>query len=539
MGAVGQRGKPRNTSRHDWGTGVVAGFCVLAVAFVVWVFTHHGAGKSADLIGDGAFLPINLAAALLAVRAARRHGTDAASRRAWMRIGAAFASWWLGDCLWFYFEVIKHTQPSPSVADIGYLAFYPLLFWGLVSLPAARRQKGDLTKLLLDASTVLVGTALLVWYLVVGTIVHHAGVTLGETVLNVAYPAGDLMLIFGLAVVLVRRPSASFAPAMRILVAAVALFVVADVAYTHMSLTGSYTSGSWPDAFWMVAQVLLLFAAQRQYLAARQVDETPLAAVVPRVIPVPSVSKLPYFGIVLGYGLLVTVGWREAVYPLGDLLFGSVILTGLVVTRQVGALRENVRLLTEMHELAITDSLTGLHTRRSFADAAAAEMEDAAERSMAVIMIDVDHFKLINDTYGHTAGDTVLQEAAVRCRGVLRAGDVLARYGGDEMVALLPGSDAHVALIIADRIRRELSGRAIETPYGPVNVTLSIGVAAGTHTSTEELLRRADVALYDAKDAGRDCARAFALQVSEPAPRPPVAGDSYETPLTPTNAPIA
>jgi len=510
---------------RDWGTWLTGVLVAFAAVFVGWVFLHHGSGRRADVIGDAAFLPINLAAALLAVRAARQHRRDDASRRAWMRIGSAYLAWWLGDCLWFYFEVIKHTAPSPSLADIGYLSFYLLLFWGLVSLPSDNRRRPERTKLLLDASTVLVGAALVVWYLVVGPIVHGGHTSLTTTLLSVAYPAGDLVVIFGIALVLIRNPGASFAPAMRVLILAAALFVVADVAYTHLSLNDQYNSGDWPDAFWMVAQVLMVVAAQRHFLAVRNRSEDSTVVQQARSFVIPPTSTVPYLAMAGGYGLLVVVGLRQAVYPLGDLLLGAVVLTGLVVTRQVGALRENVRLLREMHTLAITDSLTGLHTRRSFVDVAAAEVEAAADRSMAVIMIDIDHFKVINDTYGHAAGDAVLQEAASRCRSVLRAGDVLARYGGDEMVALLPGADAAMASAIAERIRTEVASSRVETQFGPVPVSLSLGVAAGVHTGMEELLRRADVALYDAKQSGRDCARTFTLR-------------DYTVP-TPTNAPIA
>jgi len=528
---VGGKGETRQVApTKDWGTWVSGLLVAFAAVFVAWVFVHHGAGRRADVIGDAAFVPINLAAAVLAARAARQHRGDRASRRAWFLIGGAYLSWWLGDCLWFYFEVMKHSAPSPSLADIGYLSFYPLLFSGLVSLPTNARRRTDRTKLVLDAGTVLVGAALVVWYLVVGRIVHEGHTAVTTTLLAVAYPAGDLVVIFGIAVALIRRPGAHFAAAMRVLILSALLFVVADVAYTHLSLTDRYHSGDWPDAFWMVAQVLMVVAAQRHYLAVRNGGEDAASASEATrngaSSPVPATSNLPYLAIAGGYGLLLVVGLRQAVYPLGDLLIGSVVLTALVVTRQVGALRENVRLLREMHELATTDSLTGLHTRRSFVDVAAAEVQAAADRSMAVIMLDVDHFKVINDTYGHAAGDAVLQEAAARCRRVLRGGDVLARYGGDEMVALLPGADIAVAATIAERIRCEISDTRVDTQFGPVAVSLSLGVAAGVHTGMEELLRRADVALYDAKQSGRDCARIFALAAN------------YDTVLTPTSAPI-
>src|ERR1041385_6445223 len=170
----------------DWGDWFVAAFAVFATVFVGWVFLHRSP-QHGDLISDLAFVPVNLSAAVLAFRVTRHPRLDRATRHAWARIGAAYLCWWVGDCIWFWFEVVRHIDPSPSIADVFYLSFYVVLAWGLLGLPSGPRTRGDWHKLALDSATVLVGSALLVWYFVAGRLVH-AGHTPGlETVLNLAY----------------------------------------------------------------------------------------------------------------------------------------------------------------------------------------------------------------------------------------------------------------------------------------------------------------------------------------------------------------
>jgi two-component system cell cycle response regulator len=126
---------------------------------------------------------------------------------------------------------------------------------------------------------------------------------------------------------------------------------------------------------------------------------------------------------------------------------------------------------------------------------------------VAVIMLDLDHFKRINDTFGHVAGDEVLRETARRMKATVRVYDTVGRYGGEEFIVVLPGADALVASRVAQRLRVQLSAGGMRTPEGEVPVTASLGVAAceaGAMVSPEELIRRADGALYRAKTSGRD-----------------------------------
>jgi two-component system cell cycle response regulator len=160
--------------------------------------------------------------------------------------------------------------------------------------------------------------------------------------------------------------------------------------------------------------------------------------------------------------------------------------------------------------LALTDSLTGLHNRRylNMHLAALAERASKSGKPLAALMVDIDRFKLVNDTYGHAVGDELLRAVANRLSQHLRGFDTVARWGGEEFVIVMPETDGAVAASVADRLRRKVAGArvAVSAPVAELAVTVSIGVAAtgpGVN-SPEDLLRAADAALYEAKRTGRN-----------------------------------
>jgi two-component system cell cycle response regulator len=130
-----------------------------------------------------------------------------------------------------------------------------------------------------------------------------------------------------------------------------------------------------------------------------------------------------------------------------------------------------------------------------------------AEAPLGVLMLDLDHFKAVNDTYGHLVGDRVLRAVAHACRRVLREGDVLVRYGGEEFLVLLPGAGVADVTQIGERIRRAVGETSVVEGDGRVAVTVSLGGTIyrdNVTTSSEQLVAQADAALYEAKAAGRD-----------------------------------
>lgn len=164
--------------------------------------------------------------------------------------------------------------------------------------------------------------------------------------------------------------------------------------------------------------------------------------------------------------------------------------------------------LNEMERLAKTDGLTGLLNRRSLLEIAEQEFARAQRynRSLSVLILDIDHFKRINDTYGHPIGDVVIQTVASILNETLREADSVGRYGGEEFVVVLPETTLEQASEVAERIRDQVAKKLISNDFRNLQVTISIGISAlktETHT-IDEMLQRADKALYQAKSNGRN-----------------------------------
>jgi diguanylate cyclase (GGDEF)-like protein/PAS domain S-box-containing protein len=179
-----------------------------------------------------------------------------------------------------------------------------------------------------------------------------------------------------------------------------------------------------------------------------------------------------------------------------------------VFANQAAIAIENARLFEQVQRLAVTDPLTNLHNRRYFFEVAHREMERARryQSPLSLIMIDIDHFKEVNDTHGHLIGDIVLRQIADRLRGQLREIDVLCRYGGEEFVIMLPDTALDAAYQVSERLRQAIVEKPIGAEEYLVQVTTSLGVAfmSDECKQIDDLIRYADQALYQAKSAGRN-----------------------------------
>ncbi|MCW2244615.1 diguanylate cyclase (GGDEF)-like protein [Azospirillum fermentarium] len=170
--------------------------------------------------------------------------------------------------------------------------------------------------------------------------------------------------------------------------------------------------------------------------------------------------------------------------------------------------RELAEANASLERLATTDALTGVWNRRHIMDLAVAEVARARRygRPLSVLLLDLDHFKRVNDTYGHAAGDRTLRAVVARARGALRTTDCLGRCGGEEFLILLPETAPEEARMVAERVRTAIAAGPMDFDGHSFALSASIGVAAWQEgeSSVEQALRRADAALYDAKNAGRN-----------------------------------
>ena len=206
-------------------------------------------------------------------------------------------------------------------------------------------------------------------------------------------------------------------------------------------------------------------------------------------------------------------GVLTAINQAGDAEFGRHdLILHEAMANQAAIAIENARLFEEVQRLAVTDDLTGLKNRRGFFEVARRELERATRtgRPLSALMLDIDGFKRVNDTYGHAVGDEVLRHLAERCRRAVRDIDLVGRYGGEEFAVLLPETDLKTALDVAERVRSSIGDTPFDTEVGPLPIRVSVGLALlddDSEQTVESLLDRADTAMYLVKQAGGDDVR--------------------------------
>jgi diguanylate cyclase (GGDEF)-like protein len=401
-----------------------------------------------------------------------------AERATWLFLGVGVllhGGGWLVD-----FVAYDGAAPMPSWSDplwLGaYLGFYP----GVVLLGRerfARRGVGMWLDGLLGGLALGAVTAATALQASLSNL-DAAG---SAAVTGAAYPLADIALLTFLATMFAGsswRPSASGLA----LVAGLLVLVGVDTTYAVDSANDGWLAGGVYDPLWCLAMLVLAAAA---WLPARR---APVVATTRRSLIFPSAFAAVAVG-VLVYGQTVRLN------PVAVALAVLALLT--VMVRMALLLRETATLAVS-RKLSLTDDLTGLANRRSFT----AEVEGAVadERPSALLMIDLDQFKELNDTLGHHVGDELLRGVGPRLSAAVGAGDVVARLGGDEFGVLLKDTDADAAAAIAARLRTTL-GR----PYALAGISLHVGASIGIAAFPEHaqdagtLLRHADVAMYEAK----------------------------------------
>lgn len=240
------------------------------------------------------------------------------------------------------------------------------------------------------------------------------------------------------------------------------------------------------------------------------VVETSRADGVERVYVSRQVANFPLV-LVMGTSIpTLFADWNQRALVTGLLALAICALIALTVGALGDALSRSEEMEAQLETLAVTDSLTGLPNRRAFDFMIDTELRRARrdKRELSLLMVDADHFKRVNDTHGHAAGDIVLRQIARQIQGAIRRpGDVATRYGGEEFVVILPATPLKGAERIAELVRAAIAGATFIIQGGTrVNVTVSVGVTSATpDDSPVDIVRRADDALYQAKGNGRNC----------------------------------
>ncbi|UQX86967.1 EAL domain-containing protein [Jatrophihabitans telluris] len=397
----------------------------------------------------------------------------------WLAIGiTAFA---FGNVALVLAEAHHTSLDVPSTADIGYLAFYPAVLATLV-LAARRELRAARRGIWLDSIVGGFGAAAAVAVLL-GPAFSVSDQSIAGTLVSLSFPLLDLALVF-VVVAIAALKRFRLSPSWMALMAGFAVFACADVIYDRSIASGSYHLGTPLDATWAIGLTLTTLWATR-----RPAERAPATAQ-------PTVLAVPAIAIALSLGVLIT-GTITAVPMVAVALAAlTVVLTGVRTQLAFG----HQWRLGELRRQAGTDDLTGLANRRAFYAQAARQL--AVSPRSALLLLDLDKFKEVNDSLGHHIGDRLLVGLGARLATLLRDYDLLARLGGDEFALLLTDVDQAQAEAAASRIHAELAAPfALNDIMIATDVSIGIALAPEHGMEVSGLLRRADIAMYKAKRA--------------------------------------
>ncbi|WP_051972994.1 bifunctional diguanylate cyclase/phosphodiesterase [Cryobacterium sp. MLB-32] len=474
---------PQRLPRLRAGMNIIMGIVVLAYVVGLGV---SGEGFNPFVDGLLGFLVVAVPVVVCWLAVVR-----AEIRRAHVVLAAAaVTSFAVGETIFLTFAAMGRTVPIPSPADLGYLAFYPLMLAALV-LPIIRQWKQTSWPVILDGAVGSLGSAAILAVVlnpILGGALESA-VSL-STAVAVAYPMFDLLLVAAFVGIGASQGSA-VGRRWSLLVLGLVVFAATDISYALLELQGQYIVGGSLDAGWAVGLALIALWIEE---AARPGSERSFS-----VWAIPS-QTVPAIATVAALAVLVLAS-QTWVSPVAVALAAVTLMLAAVPL----VFRQRIR-LAAMNLQSRTDDLTGLRNRRALYADVPVRLARNGRRRSALLVLDLDRFKDVNDTLGHDCGDELLVMVAARLTGHLRPSDLLARLGGDEFAIHVADSGVEQATSVAVKL-----GRVLADPFVLQGVTVQIGASIGIAVYPEQggtlnvLMRKADTAMYRAKASRSGC----------------------------------
>ncbi|HEY5006065.1 MAG TPA: diguanylate cyclase, partial [Ktedonobacteraceae bacterium] len=433
-------------------------------------------------------------------------------QRRWMGaslfLGLSILAYVVGQGIWSFNQLIVHQTPFPSSADVAFLAGYPLQLLGVLLISTRPLPRISRLRVSLDAIMMMTAIMTFSWYFVLGPTLLQGSTSLLAKLVGTAYPCGDLILLLCVFLLWARQEGSVLRLVLLLLSLGLLTLVLADSIYDYQNLQGSFAIGGLLDPLWSLG----FQGIGLSMLALRRVPKLSLAVSSQSVQSLWQ-TLLPY-AFIPALSLLFLYIWRTPgnnAFETG-VYVGTALLIGLVLVRQVVAIRElhtlyvnNDALASANRQLEVQathDTLTGLPNRNLLQRRLEQALHLARKSSIpaALLLLDLDRFKEVNDTLGHDIGDLLLQEIGPRLLTYLRPSDLLTRLGGDEFAIMLPATDAAAAIQAAQTLLEALAIPFLIGEYA-FDIEGSIGIALTPEFGFESttLLRCADVAMYAAK----------------------------------------
>jgi two-component system cell cycle response regulator len=474
------------------------GLAVLLLGGTVVVALHDwlGLGDGLDFaISEALYDAVVLGAGVACLVRASDYRRE---RAAWLWIGAAILSWGAAEVYWTAFIEGNASAPYPSPADIGYLAFYPLAYGGLAMLVRARADEIK-WRLWTDGLIATLGTAALGTAFVFDFVAGKATGTTLEKLTTLSYPLGDiamLAMVVGVIALTGWRPGRTWS----LLLAGLSALVIADIAYTLQATEGTLPGGDWINPIYLIAAVCLAAAVWQPTEAAAITSSQENNR---REIVVPAVFAAVMIG-------LFAMQYSSATGGLSTVLWAATMTA--VIVRLTMSDRENRKLLEEVR----TDLLTGLGNRGRLQVELAETCERAsAEQPVMLYLFDLNGFKRYNDTFGHPAGDQLLNRLGSRLKTTIGGDGSAYRIGGDEFCLLLTCAEDRfeaVARAGAEALTEHDRGVVVSSSWGAASIPSEADDPSAA-------LQLADVRMYAQKESRRTAQPSMTVpdaQSSEP-----------------------
>lgn len=463
------------------------------IAYISWILFGPRDGSLHPELTTFSLALMQSLAAFFSYRVARNPVLDVRLRNAWRWISRALIASTAAEGLWFVYSFFN-LPPLPWLTDILYFLYYTLILIGLFCFPFVASRRTERIIFWLDLAIVMLATLLVFW--AVNLHLFQEFFQQDPTVLiSLVFPLGDAVLFAGMAALLQRDVERVGRYTFMYLTFALGLHGLAEGIYLYARVHWFDWAQPYIYVLWLLGAFCFLIAAivqNNMQPAVREIYPSRTRSLMRLV--------LPYLAVMTGWSTLIYMTFTS-VKPdlrLYGVMIGSLLLGVLVLWRQYSLLVENVNLYADMQHLAITDSLTGLFNRHYFNQVLSRELLRAERYKLplALLLADVDDFKIFNDTLGHLQGDQVLKLVSNVLNTQLRQVDLLARFGGDEFAVIMPGTDQAGAEMASQRIQSIIA----EFNYAGRQLGLSIGVAIPIPGMTpEQFVEQADRELYRSK----------------------------------------
>jgi len=534
------------------GTGLAFVLVVLQIVLIRYV---PGWRQS---LGDEwiALLCSSLAVAGLAYAVHHTRGEALRLRRAWVLLAVAGVCWAIGDALELIIEAVNGVIPFPSLADVFYLFMYPCLLAGILLIPTQRRTQAETAEHVLDIAVIMLSSGLIFWNYLVGPVILSGAYSWVMVIVTTAYPIADVVLLWAAIVLISVKFTLQPRQPLWILFAALVTTVILDTLIIYHRVTGLDDSRDFLYLLKTVSPVLLMISGLVQAFTVISKPTEPASSQdMPPYSGMEMVRlALPYVWLGSAYVVLCFGPSSLQVISSFTMFAWVAVILGVVILRQLVVTRQNLSLAGQLHRLntdleqlfvertaafirtneelrrevferdrmetllrerddklvyfSFHDTLTGLPNRALLIERltqAIRRRKRQDDYHFAVLYLDFDGFKYINDSLGHQSGDQLLAAIARRLEGCMRDLDTVARLGGDEFVVVADGISKDEDAIIAIKRVQDVLTAPFELVGHQVFMSASIGVVVGddNYDQATDMLRDADLAMYQAKASGK------------------------------------